>query len=319
LSTDTPTMAAAASVKGIDVHLPPRYVLRAHHVKDALERLPPGTCNVTVWIHSSTLGIEKKCFEGTQHRFPRQRGRVHLGSQRMVLERVSRILVWGPEHNQIHTVTAAVLGMFIAKLRAYEPDLVDLIRDFARHMGNNDMRSEMHRVGDSAFNWHSALREVVLPRSITHVGSAAFNMCTSLTSVTLPNSLTSVGNSAFSECTSLMSVTLPDSLTHIGDYAFFKCTSLTSVALPDSITHLGDCTFYWCTSLESVTLPTSLAHVGDYAFYKCTSLTSVTLPNSLTHLGEFAFNECTALARVTMPAVRPSVGRNAFRGCPWRK
>jgi hypothetical protein len=302
MSTDSPTMAAAASVKGKDVHLPPRYVLRAHHVRDALERLPLGACNVTVFIHSSTQGIEKKCFER--------------------VERVSRILVWDPEPHNDGThppvVAAVVLGAFVAKLAAYEPALVDTIHDFARHMplGND---SEMHRVGDSAFNGCSALREVVLPRSITHVGSATFNMCTSLTSVTLPNSLTSVGDYAFSECTSLTSVTLPDSLTHLGDNVFQWCTSLTSVTLPNSLTHLGDCTFYWCTSITSVTLPDTLTHVGEWAFHGCAALTSVTLPNSLTHLGEFAFNECTALARVTMPAMRPSVGRNAFRGCPWRK
>jgi hypothetical protein len=66
---------------------------------------------MTVWIHSSTLGIEKNCFDGTK--------------------RVARILVWGQEQ---HGVRTAVLATFIAKLRVYEPALVDLIREVATHI-----------------------------------------------------------------------------------------------------------------------------------------------------------------------------------------
>jgi hypothetical protein len=144
-------MASAAPQVVHEVHMPPTYVLRRCHVEDVLERLPPGTCNVTVWIHSSTLGIERGCFEW--------------------MKRVSRILVWGPEDHDDgtppHAVEAAMLHLFIAKLRAYEPDLVDLIQGFAKHMGSDN---EMHRVGDNAFRWCEELREVMLPWSITNLG-----------------------------------------------------------------------------------------------------------------------------------------------------
>jgi hypothetical protein len=295
-------MAQAATPEGSEggkgVFLPPRYVLRRRHVDEALEGVPDDVGDVTVWIHSSTLGIEKKCFDE--------------------MECVSRILVWGPEQHGDGTpspvVAAAALRALVKKLAAYEPALVDHIHELvATHMGNDD---EMHRIGDTAFIGCRQLREVVLPRSITHVDDEAFHGCTSLTSVTLPDALTHVGNAAFRECTSLTSVTLPDALTHVDKQAFWRCISLTSVTLPNSLTHIGKHAFYG-TSLVSVTLPCSLPHFGEFAFSRCTSLTSVTLSDSLAHIGDFAFWGCTSLERVTMPAARPFIGNGAFHGCPW--
>jgi hypothetical protein len=177
-----PSIAAVSE----DIFLPPMYVLRQRHVLAAFKGVPDNGCCVTLWIHSSTLGIAKEGFvvEG--------------------IERVCRILACGPEP---HTdVAAAVLCAFIAKLKAYEPALVDAILGFISHPGND----EVHRVGDNAFMECRGLTEVVLPVSITHVDLSAFNGCTSLTSVTLPKSLTHVGVGAFGGCTSLTSVTLPD-------------------------------------------------------------------------------------------------------------
>jgi hypothetical protein len=345
-------MAAAAAAQpavaqapdgGPAVRLSPTYVLRRRHVEGALMRAPADARDVTVWIHNSTLGIEKNCFLG--------------------MKCVSRILVWGQPHDNgtpSPVVAAAVLRELVKKLRAYEPALVDHIHELvATHMGND---GEMHRVGSSAFQDCSELREVVLPQSITDVGTLAFWKCTSLTSVTLPDSLTQVGSYAFYDCTSLTSVNLPNSVTHLGTFAFRDCTSLTSVTLSESLTHIGDkalcrcialrevvlpqstthiCSqvFYDCTSLTSVTLPDSLVHIGSHAFYGCTSLTALTLPDSLTHIGAQAFRgcssltsvvlpdslthigakaffECTTLSQVTMPAVRPLIGARAFHFCP---
>jgi hypothetical protein len=108
-------MTAAAASEGPHdacVHLPPTRILWRRHVEGALKGVPHNVGDVTVWIHSSTIGIEVKCFGG--------------------MRRVSRILVWGPEPHDVGTpppvVATAVMGMFVAKLRAYEPALVDLIR-----------------------------------------------------------------------------------------------------------------------------------------------------------------------------------------------
>jgi hypothetical protein len=140
--------------------IPPTFVVQRRHLKAALNALPAyARRNVsTVWIHNSTLGIEDRCF------------------QRM--KPVVRILVWGgPEARTVDAFAGAVLDAFIT---AYEPGLVDLIQRFTGDSNG------MYREGNFAFHTNSRLKEVVLPRSITHVGKGTFCGCHALTLVTLP-------------------------------------------------------------------------------------------------------------------------------------
>jgi hypothetical protein len=120
----------------VDVRLRPVCVLRNRHVTAALEGTRSDARNVTVWIHKSTLGIEKACFAVPS------------------MENVFRICVWGPEPPNVgvplHT-RADVLCVFVAKLGAYEPALVDLIREFVSIMGGGDESHETHCVGEAAF------------------------------------------------------------------------------------------------------------------------------------------------------------------------
>jgi hypothetical protein len=245
------------------VLLPPVYILKRRHVEDALEAAHDDARSVTVWIHSSTIGIDAACFD----RCPK-------------MKLVSRIRLWGPEPR---AVEVSDLRVFMA----YEPDVVDVIHGFVTDKSVN--ASEMHCVGFNAFTCCDALREVVLPRSITHIAEGAFRGCTSLTSVALPNSLIYIGEDAFSGCTSLTSVALPNSLIYIGEDAFRYCSSLKSVALPNSLVYIADYAFDGCDTLRSVTFPDSLACIGRHAFFGCPKLRSVVLPSSDTHVDEYAF------------------------------
>ena len=233
-----------------DVFLPPTYVVRRRHVEAALRGVPSVARNVTVWVHSSTLGIGSGCF----------RALGYGGAQGV---RVCRVFVCRPPPEVHQRASAAALGVFIARLRAHEPDIVDDIRDLARHDAD-----DLYSVGQSAFECCSALKELVLPSCIAHISSGALGYCESLTSVTLPNSLTHIGERAFIGCRALTSMTLPNLLTHIGERAFMGCTSLKTVVLPKSITSIDSCAFEGCVSLKSVKLPRSITHIGADAFPK---------------------------------------------------
>lgn len=268
---------------GPNVFLPLTYILRRRHVEAALEELTADVDNVTLLVHSATLGIERECF---------------VGLATLGMSQVSRVAVWG--ERSYDDVGTAALGMIIAKLRAYEPDVVDRIHGFVTHNGS----SELRRVGEHAFLGmvrtiqsmaRNHLREVVLPPSITHLDGGAFYQCASLSSIVLPSELT-----------------------HVGEFAFMECRALTSVKLPNTVTHVGNSAFSGCFGLESLDLGDSLAHIGTYAFNHCSKLSEVRLPNSLTHIGDYAFRKCFSLQHVTMPAVRPFVGRDVFNKCGWR-
>jgi len=203
--------------RGVEVDLPPVYVLRQRHVAAALGKVYAGgggaSGGATMWIHSATVGIEKGCFALNWN----------------AMDRVSKILVrQEPDHGDALSlappVAAAALGALIRKLGAYEQDLVDLIYGYV----TRDLH-EMHRVGDSAFRACRELREVALPRHITHINDWAFYGCTKLAAVSLPDSVQHIGYGAFCSCVHLMEVKLPSSLSndlYLGDGAFEDCTEL---------------------------------------------------------------------------------------------
>ena len=82
----------------------------------------------------------------------------------------------------------------------------------------------------------NARTSFTIPNSVTSIGNSAFEYCTALQSVTIPNSVTSIGDSAFYYCRALQSITIPNSVTSIGDRAFYICDALESVTIPNSVT-----------------------------------------------------------------------------------
>ena len=70
----------------------------------------------------------------------------------------------------------------------------------------------------------------------------------------IPNSVTSIGNYAFYNCSKLTSVTIPEGVTTIGDYTFYNCSALTSVTIGKSVTSIGNEAFSNCRNLEDITV-----------------------------------------------------------------
>jgi hypothetical protein len=243
----TAAIADAALADDVGVDLPPVGLLKRRHVlatiNSAVARGVGALFGVgmTMWIHSSTKAIDAGCFRSMH---------------------VARVLVRPREHEFTpHTSvpTAAALGAFMAKLRAYEPSLAGLIHGFA-------FEDVECRVGENAFDRCVHLTEAELPHSVTHINSLAFNNCWVLKKAVLPEALTHIGDLAFSECIVLEAVTLPNSLTHIGQRAFSGCGALVAVSLPNSLTHIGQQAFKDSGLLTEVTLPDSLTYVADDAF-----------------------------------------------------
>ena len=170
-------------------------------------------------------------------------------------------------------------------------------------------------IGNSAFDYCTALTSITLPNSVKYIGPSAFRVCSNLTSITIPNSVTNLGGGAFAYCSSLTSATLSSSLTNIANSTFDRCSSLASITIPDSVKIIEDFAFEGCSSLASVTIPDCATSLGKYAFYGCSSLTSMSLPNSVTSLGEYSFSGCSGLTSVTIPNSVTSIERCAFRDC----
>ena len=296
-------IANAHSLTLVARFLPAVYVLRWKHVVAALREAPLTHYGALVlWIHSATLSIEDGCF----------RECFDLDCTGVV--RVCTAPTSAAPGAPSRVVAAAVLGALMRRIGAYEPAIVEMIREFAVFVPGID---EAHRIGNDAFaGCKNRLDDVVLPPTFTHIGDNAFRN-SHLMHVTPPSLLTHIGARAFRECCWLTRVTLPDSLVCIDDEAFRGCSRLREVHLHEctSLTHIGDDAFTGCHGLDLVTLPESLSHLGESAFFKCISLTSLSLPRMLTRIRACTFEGCSSLRVVELRSSLTRLDDSAFHGC----
>ncbi|MBP3315538.1 MAG: leucine-rich repeat protein [Clostridia bacterium] len=145
------------------------------------------------------------------------------------------------------------------------------------------------------------LEKVVLGNRVTTIGDAAFNGCRKLKSINLPDSLQYIGVAAFQSCRGLQNIVLPKSLTTIGSYAFQDCIALSSIVIPDSIETIEEHSFSYCASLESVTLRKGVKKIKDNAFYECTALSEIILNEGLEEIGLSAF-AASAVTSIHIPS-----------------
>ena len=202
------------------------------------------------------------------------------------------------------------------------------------------------------FNFCRALKNVVIPNTVTSIGYRAFAMCTSLTSIFIPASVTSIDDSAFWECNSLTGVyidnitnwcdiafdasnsnplyhaknlylnnelvtelVIPDSVKEIKKFAFINCTSIETLDIGKSVTSIGQMAFYKCASLINVGMSGSVKSIEKWAFNNCRSMISVVIPDTVTTIGQEAFVFCSSLTSVSIPASVTSIGWGVFAGC----
>ena len=176
--------------------------------------------------------------------------------------------------------------------------------------------SQLTTVGDAAFAYQSALKEITFPTNasiIIKLGDYLFKNCTSLTDVTLPIYMQNSSNeyalsdNMFQYCTSLGTIKFSENITKVSQYAFDGCASLATIVVdnPTNITEIEQYAFRNCTSYVSFDFSawTNLDTIGQYAFYGCTSMTTFTLETNtdVSRIYSYTFYGCTALTTFNAP------------------
>ena len=111
----------------------------------------------------------------------------------------------------MHTLVAAALRQgettITLPAEAQDEDL-SAIADCIKGAGGITLDLSATQITElgSAFKNCTALKEVILPSTLTSIGDEAFNGCTTLTSVTIPAGVTSIGRLAFSGCDKLTKI-----------------------------------------------------------------------------------------------------------------
>ena len=201
-----------------------------------------------------------------------------------------------------------------------------------------------------AFEGHSNLKTVTVPRGMTSIGEAAFTGCTGITDVIMDLKVPfAINDNTFSNNTyQNATLTVPAATTEVyqatagwknftkfaekehEDGDIFKFQTAEGVFMTFKVISSNNKT---CqvegtsaspaidrASTGSVTIPESpkgysVIIISAYAFSNCSGMTSVTIPNSVTTIGERAFSGCMSLTSLAIPAKVTTIGKSALDNC----
>lgn len=135
---------------------------------------------------------------------------------------------------------------------------------------------------------NSAVRTVILPKTLTKIYESAFKGCTNLTSIAIPEGIENIEAETFYNCTSLARVTLPNSLRRIYSEAFSGCTGLGSIVIPEGTWYIANHAFFGCTAMAYVGFPKTITSIEEAAFLGCENLKDVYYKGTETEWKEVA-------------------------------
>ena len=215
-----------------------------------------------------------------------------LGINKKVVETTEESFEWGsddPNNSEYYT-----LKKFIGK----ETDVI--------------IPKRCHKIENDAFN-SSNITSVKMQDGITYIGKSAFEYCTALKEIILSSTLKDIGGNTFFNCQELESIELPDSLEYLDTWSFYGCRKLKIVKIPDKIGYIPQCAFASCDSLEKVILPDNCASIHSSAFNGCANLKEINLEN-IEHIADSAF-AYTGLVNVNISKSTVNLGYGVFAFC----
>lgn len=134
-------------------------------------------------------------------------------------------------------------------------------------------------LGEGAFQWtinpdNRALEKITIAEGITSLPKECFYFA-AVKEVILPESLTEIGERAFSNCSSLTELDIKNVKT-IGCGAFSGCEKLETLTHSGKLEAIGEDAFNLCLDLKAIDLST-VKTLGVRAFFRCDRLTEVNL------------------------------------------
>ena len=177
----------------------------------------------------------------------------------------------------------------------------------------------VEKIGISAFDGCSSLRELVLPETVTEVLQGAFANEGALVKADMSRaaSLKKWEKESFKDDTALAEVVLPTAggITAIPDGAFAGCTSLTGekLKIPKNIVTITANAFKE-SGLKKLYIPNQVTTIGASAFEACKNLEDVHISNNISIISQSTFKNCEKLEKIEIPVKVEKIGTNAFYG-----
>lgn len=123
-------------------------------------------------------------------------------------------------------------------------------------------------LGESCFNCHSEIEQIVFPSSLVSIGAFAFTMCRRIHELIIPDSITEIGICSFRDCKGLRrgKIVLPSGLKTISQSLFsFTYMDGVDLTLPRDLALIESHAFYSAGSFDLI-LPSPNVEIQDGAF-----------------------------------------------------
>lgn len=149
----------------------------------------------------------------------------------------------------------------------------------------------------------------------TIIDDSAFVDCRAIKELILPETLTGIESGAFRQMAELTRVVINDKVSYINSEAFNSDAKLTDVVISENsnIDFLGNQAFGGCIALETIYLPEKLDEIASMAFYNCSSLDNIKIPDSVTIIGVDAFKNTKEYTEQTKVAGAPEQTKKNFK------
>ncbi len=168
-------------------------------------------------------------------------------------------------------------------------------------------------IDEFAFSGSEALKEVIIPNTVTSIGSHSFRNCLSLIGINIHAGVMEIGDLAFYGCSSMTYIRVaggnmmyqsPGDVLYSGSvlvqYPANKAETGGRYSIQAGTTEIGPAAFNGCSKLVTIDTTGTLVRIGDNAFKGCTSLTDITIPEKVVKIGNNAFYHCTSLTKFTV-------------------
>ncbi|ELP85747.1 hypothetical protein EIN_281080 [Entamoeba invadens IP1] len=218
--------------------------------------------------------------------------------------------------------------------------------------------------GYEAFTYCSSLQTIYIPLFVLKLNSTFCN-CSALRQVIIPKSLEIIGDYEFYECKHLkylftfeeykncgfkdfiqqphfvsdtntkviydknrnnnvknikeiesFDIILNYNINTIKTYAFYDCLAIESVFLGEKISNVGYHTFENCSNLQKVKFTNSIIkELNDFVFLNCISLREIVLSINLENLKDGCFKGCSQLSKIVNTSTVKCFGNSCFYSC----
>ena len=144
------------------------------------------------------------------------------------------------------TLSGELNGTDLALIRSMKLDLLDFSNANIVEGGESYFKSSYG--GDSGTYFYtkndtitpylfhqSDIKNIILPKSITHISYAAFSSNDVLESIIINGDVKIIEHDAILHCRSLKEIHLPENLESIGESAFYRCDKMQTIQLPEKL------------------------------------------------------------------------------------